>query len=101
MSDEAYVIAAIDVDDWEAYRNEYLPTALERIEAHGGEVLVGTDEAEVVEGEWDANWTVVVEFPSAANARGFLSDDRYGEVVPVRHAAADSDMVLAPGFDPA
>ncbi|MFC7097940.1 DUF1330 domain-containing protein [Halobaculum marinum] len=99
MADSAYVIAAVEVDDWDAYRNDYLPTTLERIEANGGEMLVGTDEVERLEGEWPANWTVVIEFPSAEHAHDFFDDEEYAEVVGVRHEAADSTIVLAPGFD--
>ncbi|WP_277553640.1 DUF1330 domain-containing protein [Halobaculum limi] len=100
MDETVYVIAQVQVDDREAYQEEYLPTTIDRIEAHGGSLLVGADEAEVLEGEWDGNWTVVIEFPSATDATDFFEDEEYGEVVGVRHeAAAFSNIALVPSFD--
>ena len=102
MSDTVYVIAQIQVEDWERYNEQYLPKTVERIEAHGGEILVGTDEAQRLEGEWDGNWTVVIEFPSEGDAHGFFEDEAYGEVVGHRHAAAEfSNIVLTPAFSTA
>lgn len=102
MSDTetVYVVAQIEVEDWETYREEYIPVTFERITAHDGEVLVATDEAEELEGEWDGNWTVVIEFPSADDARAFMRDEEYVEVMGARHeAAAWSDIAMLPGFD--
>lgn len=100
MSETVYVIAQVQVDDWAAYREEYLPTTVDRIEANGGSLLVGTDEVETLEGEWTGNWTVVIEFPSAADATAFFEDEEYGEVVGVRHeAAAFSNIALVPAAD--
>lgn len=100
MNETVYVVAQVQVDDWEAYREEYLPTTLDRIEANGGSLLVGTDEIETLEGEWVGNWTVVIEFPSTTHATDFFEDEEYGEVVGVRHeAAAFSNIALVPSFD--
>jgi uncharacterized protein (DUF1330 family) len=98
-SDTVYVLARIQVEDWDQYNEQYLPKTVERIEAHGGEILVGADDAEVLEGEWNCNWTVVIEFPSAADAHAFFEDEEYAEVVDHRHeATVFSDIVLVPSF---
>lgn len=102
MSDTetVYVVAQIEVEDWDTYREEYMPVTFERITAHGGEVLVATEEAEELEGEWAGNWTVVIEFPSEDDAGAFMQDGEYVEVMSARHeAAAWSDIAMLPGFD--
>ena len=100
MSDTVYVAAQIQVEDWDTYRSEYIPTTFERITAHDGAVLVATEEATELEGEWDGNWTVVIEFPSADHARAFIEDEAYVEAMSARHeAAAWSDIAMLPGFD--
>lgn len=100
MAETVYVVALIQVEDWDTFNEDYLPTTAERIQANNGSVLVATDEAEELEGEWSCNWTVILEFPSEADANGFLEDDEYGEVVGVRHEAAEfSNIALLPGAE--
>ena len=93
MSDTetVYVAAQIQVEDWDTYRSEYMPKTGERITAHGGELLVATKEAEEIEGEWDGNWTVIIEFPSEENAFAFMQDEEYVEVMSARHESARSE----------
>lgn len=98
-TDTVYVAAQIQVEDWETYRKEYMPKTFERITAHGGEVLIATEEAEELEGEWDGNWTVLIEFPSETAAHEFMQDDEYVEVMSARHeASAWSDVAMFPKF---
>jgi uncharacterized protein (DUF1330 family) len=95
-----YIVAQIQVEDWDTYESEYLPKTLERITAHGGEVLVASEAAEELEGEWDGNWTVIIEFPSAADAYAFMQDEEYVEAMRARHeAAAWNDIAMLPAFD--
>jgi uncharacterized protein (DUF1330 family) len=94
-----YITAQVQVENWGTYRSEYLPTTFERITAHDGEVLVATEEVEELEGEWDGNWTVIIEFPSERHAYEFMQDETYADVVGARHEASEwSDIVLLPGF---
>jgi uncharacterized protein (DUF1330 family) len=99
-SETVYVAAQIQVEDWDTYRSEYMPKTFERITAHGGEMLVASEEAEELEGEWDGNWTVIIEFPSEDDAYAFMQDDEYVEVMSARHeAAAWSDIAMLPKFE--
>jgi uncharacterized protein (DUF1330 family) len=102
MSEEAdtvYVVGQIQVEDWETYQEEYMPKTSERIAANGGEVLVATEEAEELEGEWDGNWTVIIEFPSETAADEFMQDEEYVEVMSARHeASAWSNIAMLPKF---
>lgn len=103
LADPVYVIATITVNDWESFNTEYAPAAVGGIFAAGGELLVATPEATVVEGNYDHNWTVVVRFPSAEAATGFYESQEYQAVLPIRFAATNTEtsvLLMAPQFVP-
>jgi uncharacterized protein (DUF1330 family) len=86
MSESVYMIGLIDVQDFETYAVEYgIPVGALFAEI-GAEVIVASRDAEVLEGEWQGNWTVVVKVPSAAAARELYESDRYA---PFRAARQD------------
>lgn len=98
---KGYAIFVEKITDWDRYLNDYLPTAAETIEEHGGSVIVGNPEPDVIEGEWDHNMSVVVEFPSVEDARAWYEDPAYEEVKPIRFEASEyANAVLTPGFSP-
>ena len=104
LADPAYLVATISVTDWDAYQNKYASVAIPAIVAAGGEVLVADAEVKVVEGAYAHNWTVVVKFPSEADAIGFYGSPAYEAVIPERHNATDvetSVLLLAAQFVPA
>jgi uncharacterized protein (DUF1330 family) len=79
----AYLVLMQHVNDTDRYRAEYVPRVLPFLAKHGGEVLVGGFEAEAAEGE-PPNSTVVIRFPDAAAAWGFLDDPDYQPVRELR-----------------
>ncbi len=88
-SRKGYAIFLEEITDWEQYLNEYLPPAGETVDEYGGELTVWNDDPEVIEGEWDHNMTVVVEFPSVEDARGWYNDPEYQEIMSLRHEACE------------
>ena len=69
------------------------------LEQHGGDVLVGFD-AEAAEGE-PPNRTVVIRFPDAAAASGFLGDPDYRPVRELRFGITSRGRtVVVPGLAP-
>lgn len=100
-SRKGYAIFQEKITDWDQYLNDYLPTAAETIEDHGGEVLVGIPDPDVIEGEWEHNMTVVIEFPSVEDAHAWYTDATYEDVKPVRfEASAYANAVICPEFSP-
>lgn len=100
-SRKGYAIFVEEIVDWDRYLNEYLPAAGETVEKHGGTLTVWNSEPDVIEGEWDHNMTVVVEFPSTEDARAWYSDPDYEEVMPIRREACEyAHAVLTPQFSP-
>lgn len=100
-SRKGYAIFIEEVTDWDSYLNEYLPAAGETLAAHGGTLTVWSRAPDVLEGEWDHNMTVVVEFPSVEDARAWYGDPAYEELIPIRRAACEyAHAILTPEFAP-
>lgn len=100
-SRKGYAIFQEEITDWDTYLEEYLPPAADTIEDHGGNVLVGNPDPEVVEGEWDHSMTVVIEFPSVEDAHAWYNDATYEEVKPLRHESSEyAHAIISPSFSP-
>ena len=84
-----------DEDGMNAYSGRAFPTILQR----GGKLIVAERNAEVLEGRWHGNQTIVLEFDSVDAARAWYNSDAYQAVIGQRHAAADSNAVIVSGFE--
>jgi len=51
-----------------------------------------------MEGKWQSERLIVLEFPSVAHARSFLEDPEYQPVADIRHASASTNLVIAEGY---
>lgn len=98
-----YLIAQIRVRDLADYIERYARHVVPLLAAVGGEVLVASPTAECREGEWPANWTVVIRFPSLQAARDFYAAPAYAPYRALRldELTDGSALVIAEGFDPA
>ena len=94
----AYVIFDIHVDDPDAYA-PYREPAGASVAAHGGRYLARGGAHEVLEGDWDIDRLVVLEFPSMEQARAWYSSAEYQEVAPIRQAASRGRGVLIEGVE--
>ncbi len=94
----AYLVLMQQVDDTDRYRTAYVPRVMPLLEKHGGDVLVGGFDAEAAEGE-PPNSTVVIRFPDAAAAWGFLDDPDYRPVRELRFSITSrGQAVVVPGL---
>ena len=96
----AYLIVDVNVRDAAAYA-EYVKRAPPLIARHGGKYLVRGGTHETLEGDWRPSRLVVLEFPSAENARAFVNDPDYAPVKAIRHRVATTDLTLVEGVPPA
>jgi uncharacterized protein (DUF1330 family) len=94
----AYLILDIHVEDPEEYA-AYRERSPATLEAYGARYLVRGGAHEVVEGDWDPERIVVVEFPSMERAREWYRSPEYQEIAPMRMRAAPSQVVLVQGVD--
>jgi len=52
---------------------------------------------QVLEGPWDYERCVVIEFPDVDAARGWYESDEYAPLKVIRQGASDTQMVLVAG----
>jgi uncharacterized protein (DUF1330 family) len=92
----AYLIFDIHVTDPEGYE-PYRQRAAGIIEAHGGRYLVRGGAHEPMEGEWDVDRVVVVEFDSIEQAKAAYASPEYQEIAPIRQGASEGKAILVQG----
>jgi uncharacterized protein (DUF1330 family) len=95
---KGYAIVRVKISDEDRYA-EYRPGALASLEPYGGRYLVRGGATECVEGSWDVDRTVVIEFPSLDQARAWYRSDGYQQVAAIRREASTADIVLVEGVD--
>ena len=94
----AYMIARINVTDWDRY-NEYIKVTPDIITKYGGRFIVRGGESVTLEGPQE-NWRiVVVEFPDLAKAKEFYNSPEYSDAKKIREDAAEAQFVAVPGVE--
>jgi uncharacterized protein (DUF1330 family) len=102
MSAPVYMVGIIDVKDFQTYAEQYgMPVGAMFAEV-GAEVIAASDQAEVLEGQWNGNWSVIVKVPSAEIARDLYNSEKYAPFKKARteQLANETTLVIVPGFDP-
>jgi uncharacterized protein (DUF1330 family) len=82
-----------DPGRYEDYRKMVLPT----ITAYGGRFIARGGKTEVLEGPWQRNRVVILEFPTFDQARAWWASDEYAEAKALRQATSDGTLVLIEG----
>lgn len=102
FADPVYLIAQIQIENHEGFFNEYGAAAGPVVLDSGGEVLVATPTVQNLEGEWDGNWTVVIEFPSEEAAlEDWYNNDAYQGALKYRlDNTSKNNLVIAQAFVP-
>ena len=94
---KGYIIGHITVRDPEAYK-EYVERDTPILQGYGGRFIVRGGASEAPEGPMKDRH-VVIEFASFEDAKRAYHSPEYQEVVRIRHATADSDIVLVEGTE--
>jgi uncharacterized protein (DUF1330 family) len=92
----AYIIADVLVKDpveYENYKRQTPPS----IAQFGGRFVVRGGHAEVLEGDWQPNRVVVLEFPSLAQAKKWWASEEYAPVKAIRLRAASCRLIVVEG----
>jgi uncharacterized protein (DUF1330 family) len=93
----AYVIVQVQIRDAVAYER-YKALAPSSIAAYGGRYVARGGQTEALEGEWDPCRVVILEFESVARAKIWLESPEYREARCLRHASADTQMIVVEGL---
>ena len=89
----AYVIGDITVNDQERYE-DYKKLAPPAIAAFGGKYLARGGKTEKLEGNWEPDRIVFLEFESIEKAKGWLDSQEYQKARMLRHKTASSNMIV-------
>ena len=93
----AYLISEVgeipDPIGFEEYRRLVAGT----VEPFGGKYLVRARGFELLEGDWQAEALVIIEFESAARAREWWSSEAYSQVKKIRQRTANSRLIIVEG----
>lgn len=89
----AYWIGAHRVTD-QAKFAEYLRQVVPMIERHGGRYLTRVGSHEVLEGSWQPNRVVIIEFPEMAAIKAWYSSPEYQPLIALRRAAAEDVLIV-------
>ena len=93
-----YFVAQISIHDPMAYER-YLDGFDEVFERFGGTVLAVDDDPLRLEGEWPGTRTVLMRFPSQAEALRWYTSEGYQALVKLRQASAHANIVLVEGTE--
>jgi uncharacterized protein (DUF1330 family) len=92
----AYVIAAETVKD-EAMFDEYRKQVPATLAPFGGKFIVRGGKVTVHEGAWPHPRTVVIEFPSRAEAEGWYKSAEYQKIIQLRLKSSAGNLIIADG----
>ena len=92
----AYVVAEIEVDNPEGYE-DYKKLAPPPIAAYGGKYIARGGMVKNLEGDWQPNRIVILEFESVEKAKQWLDSEDYREAKSLRHKHATTNMIVVEG----
>jgi uncharacterized protein (DUF1330 family) len=96
----AYVISDVqplDADTIRACRD----LAHATIAKYGGRYIVRGGAIDRVEGDWNPNMLVIVEFPTMDRAREWYRSPDYAEALKLRQTALQRNLIFVEGIAPA
>ena len=93
-----YVIAQIDIKDREKYA-EYEAGFMAVFMSYKGKLLSVDENVSLLEGQWPATRTVLIEFPSKEEALAWYESEEYQSLAKHRFPASTSDIAIISGLD--
>jgi uncharacterized protein (DUF1330 family) len=94
----AYVIVEVEINDPLEYE-EYKKLTPSSISAYDGKFIVRGAETESLEGNWNPQRIVVLEFPSVARAKEWWHSEQYAPAKAIRHKTAKTKMLVVEGYE--
>lgn len=92
-----YFIAQIQITKEKVYQ-KYLDSAKKIFEQYKGKYLAVDDHPMCLEGLWDENRIVLIEFPSKEDFKAWYCSDEYQEILKHRLDGSMCDSILINGL---
>ena len=93
-----YIIAQIDIQDREKYA-QYEAGFMDVFTSYKGKLLSVDENVSLLEGQWPATRTVLIEFPSKEEALAWYESEEYQSLAKHRFAASSADFVIVSGIE--
>ena len=95
----AYIIVEVKIQDKETYE-EYKKLTPASMAPFGGKFIVRGGSTETLEGDWQPERVVILEFPSIEKAKAWWSSDLYAPAKAIRQRTAKTKMIVLEGVKP-
>jgi uncharacterized protein (DUF1330 family) len=92
----AYIIVEVSITDPKEYE-EYKKLTPAAVAAFDGKFIVRGGPAEILEGNWQPERIVVLEFPTVERAREWWNSDIYSKAKVIRQRSAKTKMIIVKG----
>ena len=93
-----YIIAQIDIQDREKYA-QYEAGFMDVFTSYKGKLLSVDENVSLLEGQWPATRTVLIEFPSKEEALAWYESQEYQSLAKHRFGASSADIVIVSGIE--
>ena len=90
----AYIVSRVNIFNMEemlSYQRDVVPV----VQAYGGRYLIRSSEVEALEGTWEHQRLVIIEFPTREAALAWYHSPEYAPLKAHRHAASQAVLLLA------
>ena len=94
----AYIIVEVNVHNPEEYEG-YKKLTGPSLQNYGGKFIVRGGKTEMLEGGWDPERIVVLEFPTKEQAKAWWSSPEYTPAKEIRQRNATTKMILVEGVE--
>jgi uncharacterized protein (DUF1330 family) len=95
----AYIIVEVKVNDPVQYE-EYKKLTPLSLAQYQGKFIVRGGKTETLEGVWNPQRIVVLEFPTVELAKSWWASKEYSPAKSIRQRTAETKMILVEGFIP-
>ncbi len=92
----AYLIFDVEVTD-PAATDDYAKLATESLAPFQSKILIHDGKVEVLEGDWEPEALVLLEFESMEQAQQWYKSPAYTKAKDILHRAASSNVILVEG----
>lgn len=94
----AYVIVEVSIHNPVEYEDYKKLTPLS-LKPFDGKFIVRGGQAETLEGDWNPERIVVVEFPNVEKAKAWWNSEGYAPAKALRQRTSTTKMIVVPGFE--
>lgn len=94
----AYIIVEIEIHDAKLYE-DYKKLTPGSLLPYEGKFIVRGAQTESLEGDWNPQRIVVLEFPSVEKAKTWWASEEYAPAKAIRQSTSKTKMIVVEGYE--